>query len=141
MVTDSPGAIDRLLGRVAGALAGAAAFVLLGRALVVGAMSAGWATPTEAAAIRALATMTAAACYRALTLEAVKKSLTGTTATSGMILFIVMAATTFSQILSFSGATAGLVNAVSAQGLPPAALLGRCSRCCSSSAVSSTRCR
>src|SRR5882757_1756378 len=36
-------------------------------AVVVGAMVAGWATPTEAAALGAAATIGAAACYRALT--------------------------------------------------------------------------
>jgi tripartite ATP-independent transporter DctM subunit len=86
-------------------------------AVVVGAMSGGFATPTESAALGALATMAVAALYRVLTVEALKKSLKGATAISGMIMFIILGATTFSQILSFSGATEGLVSAVLGQNL------------------------
>jgi TRAP-type C4-dicarboxylate transport system permease large subunit len=38
---------------------------------------------------------------------------------SGMILFIIVGATTFSQILSFSGASNGLVSLITGQGLSP----------------------
>ena len=86
-------------------------------AVVVGAMSGGFATPTESAALGALATMAVAALYRVLTLEALMKSLKGAAAISGMIMFIILGATTFSQILSFSGATEGLVSAILGQGL------------------------
>ena len=37
------------------------------------------------------------------------KALIGTVAVSGIILFIIIGATTFSQVLSFSGATNGIV--------------------------------
>src|SRR5207248_3343956 len=77
-------------------------------AIVVGAMTGGWATPTEAAAVGAAATILAAACYRALTSANLMKALTGTVAVSGTILFIILGATTFSQVLSFSGATNGI---------------------------------
>ena len=86
-------------------------------AIVVGAMTGGWATPTEAAAVGAAATILAAACYRALTSANLMKALTGTVAVSGTILFIILGATTFSQVLSFSGATNGIVALVSGQGL------------------------
>jgi tripartite ATP-independent transporter DctM subunit len=82
-------------------------------------MSAGFATPTESAALGALATMALAVLYRALSFAALVKSLRGTVAISGMILFIILGATTFSQILSFSGATNGLVAAILGQGLSP----------------------
>ena len=91
--------------------------------VVIGAMSGGIATPTESAALGALATMTLAAAYGALSLEAVAKALHGTVAISGMILFIILGATTFSQILSFSGATEGIVSAVFGQQLSPFAIL------------------
>ena len=91
--------------------------------VVIGAMSGGVATPTESAALGALATMALAAAYRALTLEAVAKASHGTIAISGMILFIILGATTFSQILSFSGATEGIVSAVFGQQLSPFAIL------------------
>jgi tripartite ATP-independent transporter DctM subunit len=85
--------------------------------MVVGAMTAGWATPTEAAALGAAGTIVAAMLYRSLTWAALMKALTGTVAVSGTILFIIIGATTFSQVLSFSGATSGIVSLVSAQGL------------------------
>jgi TRAP-type mannitol/chloroaromatic compound transport system permease large subunit len=67
--------------------------------------------------------MALAACYRALTWDALAKSLRGTVAISGMILFIILGATTFSQILSFSGATEGIVSGVLDRGLSPFAIL------------------
>jgi tripartite ATP-independent transporter DctM subunit len=73
--------------------------------VVVGAMSGGIATPTESAALGALATMGLAAIY------------------SAMILFIILGATTFSQILSFSGATEGIVSTVFRHDLSPFAIL------------------
>src|SRR6266849_3756824 len=91
--------------------------------VVVGAMSGGIATPTESAALGALATMALAAVYGALSFAAVAKALHGTIAISGMILFIILGATTFSQILSFSGATEGIVSAVFCHQLSPFAIL------------------
>jgi len=92
-------------------------------AVVVGAMSGGFATPTESAALGALATLAVAALYRVLTREALMKSLKGATAISGMIMFIILGATTFSQILSFSGASEGMVAAILGQGLSPLAVV------------------
>lgn len=91
--------------------------------VVVASMSAGWATPTESAAIGALFTMVLAAAYRALSPGNLLKALRGTTAISGMILFIILGATTFSQILSFSGASNGLVELISGLGLAPMAVI------------------
>ena len=92
-------------------------------AVVVGAMSGGFATPTELAALGALATMAVAAIYRVLTLDALMQSLKGATAISGMIMFIILGATTFSQILSFSGASEGMVSAILGQGLSALAVV------------------
>jgi len=86
--------------------------LLLIFAVVILSMTAGWATPTESAAVGAAATMLVALAYRALTVRALVKALTGTAAITGVILFIIIGATTFSQILSFSGATNGLVSLV-----------------------------
>jgi tripartite ATP-independent transporter DctM subunit len=85
--------------------------------VVVGAMSGGLATPTESAALGAIATMAMAALYGALDRRALGRSLQGTVAISGMILFIILGATTFAQILSFSGATEGLVSTILSQDL------------------------
>jgi tripartite ATP-independent transporter DctM subunit len=91
--------------------------------VVVASMSAGWATPTESAAIGALFTIVLAACYGALTPRNLLQSLQGTAAISGMILFIILGATTFSQILSFSGASNGLVELIAGAGWPPMAVI------------------
>ena len=91
--------------------------------IVVASMSAGWATPTESAAIGALFTVVLALAYRALSLDNLLKALRGTAAISGMILFIIVGATTFSQILSFSGASNGLVEVIAGLGLTPLAVI------------------
>ena len=91
--------------------------------LVVGAMSAGWATPTEAAALGAAGTIVAAICYRGLTFRNLMQSLLGTVAISGIILFIIVGATTFSQVLSFSGVVNGIIGLITGQGLAPMTVL------------------
>jgi tripartite ATP-independent transporter DctM subunit len=91
--------------------------------VVIGAMSGGIATPTESAALGAIATMALAIAYRTLTFDALLKSLRGTVGISAMILFIILGATTFSQILSFSGATEGIVSTILGGGLTPFAIL------------------
>jgi len=87
--------------------------------IVIASMTSGWATPTESAAIGALATMLFAMAYRALTVKNLVGALLGTVSISGMILFIIVGATTFSQILSFSGASNGLVQWITGQALEP----------------------
>ena len=87
--------------------------------IVVAAMAAGWATPTEAAAIGAVATVAVAWIYRALTWSNLMRALMGTAGISGIILFIIVGATTFAQILTFSGATNGLVEAIKGAELAP----------------------
>src|SRR6266478_1107294 len=91
--------------------------------MLSGAMSGGIATPTESAALGALATMALAAAYRALSFDALLKALRGTVGISAMILFIILGATTFSQILSFSGSTEGIVSNILGAGLTPFAIL------------------
>jgi len=91
--------------------------------VVVAAMAAGWATPTEAAALGAVTTVLVAWIYRALSWSNLMKALMGTAAISGVILFIIIGATTFAQILTFSGATNGLVNAIRGAELGPGMVL------------------
>lgn len=91
--------------------------------LVIGAMTGGFATPTEAAAIGAAGTIVAAALYRSLTWPHLMKALIGTVAVFGTILFIIVGATTFSQVLSFSGVVNGLVSLVTGLGLSVNALV------------------
>src|SRR5687767_14730767 len=87
--------------------------------VVVAAMTAGWATPTEAAAIGAVATVAVAWIYRSLTWSNLMRALLGTAGITGIILFIIIGATTFAQILTFSGATNGMVDAIKGSGFGP----------------------
>jgi tripartite ATP-independent transporter DctM subunit len=77
---------------------------------VIGSMSSGVATPTEAAAVGAAACLVLVALYGGLSWTGLFAALRETLAISGMLLFVILASTTFSQILNFSGATAGFVD-------------------------------
>lgn len=90
---------------------------------VVGSMLAGWASPTESAAIGVLASVIATFFYRAFTLRALWKSLLETTKVSVVILFILAASTSFAQLLSFSGASAGFLGLIRDMNLPPMMLV------------------
>ncbi|MHB8764072.1 MAG: TRAP transporter large permease [Deferrisomatales bacterium] len=91
--------------------------------VVVGSIVLGWATPTESAALGCVASALAAAGYRSLSVRALLTSLTETAKISVMILFIIAASVTFSQILAFSGATNGLLRVLTGLDLGPLALV------------------
>lgn len=91
--------------------------------VVVGSLILGVATPTESAGLGVIASFIAAAGYRTLSWQAIKTTLAETAKTSTMILFIIMASTTFSQILAFSGATSGVVTLVTGFGADPLMVL------------------
>jgi tripartite ATP-independent transporter DctM subunit len=91
--------------------------------VVVISMIQGWATPTESSALGALGTILLAACYRSLTPQNLWKAFLGTVSISGSLLFIIVGATTFAQLLSFSGATAGLVALIESAQLTPNAIM------------------
>jgi tripartite ATP-independent transporter DctM subunit len=87
--------------------------------VVVGTMLLGWASPTEAAAVGCAASVVAAAGYRKLSIAALGHALMETTKIAVMILFIIVASTTFSQILSFSGATRGILRLLGGMEIEP----------------------
>ncbi len=90
---------------------------------VIGLMLLGLATPSESAAFGVMATFVCAAFYRRLSWQVIKKSFTSTMRTTTMILMIFCGSTAFSQILSYSGATKGMVNLAVHLQIPPIALL------------------
>ncbi|MFW8635493.1 TRAP transporter large permease [Cribrihabitans pelagius] len=92
-------------------------------AVVIGSLLLGLATPTESAALGCLAALGAGAAYRSLSWPKVAKALMETVKLSVMILFIMAASQTFAQILSFSGATNGLIKAINAIDPTPAMVL------------------
>ncbi|MEK7836491.1 MAG: TRAP transporter large permease subunit, partial [candidate division NC10 bacterium] len=71
----------------------------------------------------AVATVLMAWAYRSLSRASLAKALLQTAAISGVILFIIVGATTFAQVLTFSGATNGLVSAIRDAQLPAATVL------------------
>lgn len=75
---------------------------------VIGLMFLGIASPSEAAACGAIGTCILAACYKKLTWDVIKRSTTSSLTVTGMILIIIGGAQAFSQILAFTGASAGL---------------------------------
>ncbi|MDQ0315351.1 TRAP transporter large permease [Amorphus orientalis] len=77
---------------------------------VIGLILLGWATPTESAAFGVLSVVVLAICYRALTWDAIVKSLTESLAVTAMMFLIILGSSTFSQVLAFSGATSGLLS-------------------------------
>ncbi|HEX7054927.1 MAG TPA: TRAP transporter large permease [Burkholderiales bacterium] len=91
--------------------------------VVVGSIIGGFATPTESAALGAAACLIAAAAYRKLTRRNFVVSLRETLRFTVMTLFIICGSITFSQIMAFSQASAGMSAAVLGTGLGPTGLL------------------
>lgn len=72
---------------------------------VVGSMLTGIATPTESAAIGVMASVIAGLCYRCVTVKNLTEAVVETSRFSGMLMLIICCSATFSQVLSFTGAT------------------------------------
>ena len=77
--------------------------------MVIGFIILGWTTPTEAAAFGVLGVMILATAFRVLTFSALRASIEATVKVGAMVFFIIMSSTVFSQLLAFSGASAGLL--------------------------------
>ena len=87
--------------------------------LVVGVIFLGVATPSEAAATGAFGTFLIAIIYKRLTWEVIIKAVKGTLSVTGMMFLIIAGAMAFSQILGFSGASAGLSEMATGLDMPP----------------------
>ena len=83
----------------------------------------GFVTPSEAAAFGALGVLLLAVIFRCLTLDALRKSITGALRVTLMAYLIVFGSATFSQLLAFSGASRGLVNWATSFDFAPLAML------------------
>ena len=77
--------------------------------MVIGFIILGWATPTEAAAFGVLGVIILAIAFRAMTFKALRTSVEATVKVGAMVFFIIMSSTVFSQLLAYSGASAGLL--------------------------------
>lgn len=90
---------------------------------VVGVIFLGIATPSEAAATGAFATLALAAAKRRLTWDVFSKSILGSANISVMVLFIVAGAVSFTQLLAFTGATYGMVDAIVSMDVSPSVIV------------------
>ena len=77
--------------------------------MVVGFIILGWSTPTEAAAFGVLGVIILACAFRVMTFKALRISIEATVKVGAMVFFIIMSSTVFSQLLAFSGGSAGLL--------------------------------
>ncbi len=78
--------------------------------LVVGFIILGIATPSEAAAFGVLGVLILAAGFRLLTWNAIWVSLESTVKVAGMVFFIIISSSVFSQLVAYSGASVGLLS-------------------------------
>lgn len=79
----------------------------------------GLATPSEAAATAALSSVVLAMFYRKLNLTVLRKALDGTVRVTVLFFIILVSSLSLSQILAFSGASRGLVQAVTNLNVSP----------------------
>jgi tripartite ATP-independent transporter DctM subunit len=77
--------------------------------MVIGFIILGIATPSEAAAFGVLGVVILAAAFRLLNWPTVRRSFASTVQVTGMVFFIIMNSAVFSQLLSYSGASAGML--------------------------------
>jgi TRAP-type C4-dicarboxylate transport system permease large subunit len=78
--------------------------------MVIGFIILGIATPSEAAAFGVLGVLVLAGAFRLLTWNAIWVSLESTVKVAGMVFFIIISSSVFSQLVAYSGASAGLLN-------------------------------
>lgn len=90
---------------------------------VIGAIYAGLATATEAAAVGVMGSLVIAAFGRSLTWSSFTASLLGATRTSAMICFILIGAAYLTSAMSFTGLPANLAQWISSMNLSPYALI------------------
>lgn len=80
--------------------------------LVLGIIFFGFATPTEAAAIGAVGTVVLSVSLRRISAKEIFRAAVATIQTTVMIFMIVLGSNLYSQLMSFNGATRGVVEAV-----------------------------
>lgn len=85
---------------------------------VMGLILLGVATPNESAATGVVGALIAAAIFRKLNFKMVYDAVLGTCSVSAMIMIIIASSMLFGQLLSFTGATSGLVTVATELKLP-----------------------
>lgn len=88
-------------------------------AVVIGSIYMGFATPTEAAALGVIAALIIAAYYKELTVKVLIESIEGTIRTTGMIMFIILAANFLNFVILSLGIGDQITNIINNLGLTP----------------------
>ena len=91
--------------------------------MVIGFIFLGVATPTEAAATGTLGSFILALCYKRLNWDIIKKAVMGTVKVTAMIFMIIIVSTTYSEILAFTGAAAGMTSFITSVSIPPIVII------------------
>jgi tripartite ATP-independent transporter DctM subunit len=91
--------------------------------MVIGFIVFGWATPSESASFGVVGVIILAVARRMFTWPAFTTSLMGTIRVAGMVFFILMNSTVFSQLLAISGASRGMVGWATGFDVPPLMIL------------------
>lgn len=91
--------------------------------MVIGFILMGIATPSESAAFGALGVIILGVLFRQLTWKSIETSITATLRVTGMVFFIIMGSSAYSNLLAFSGASAGLLGWATSYDLAPWVLL------------------
>jgi len=91
--------------------------------MVIGFIVFGWATPSESASFGVVGVIILAVARRMFTWTAFTTSLMGTIRVAGMVFFILMNSTVFSQLLAISGASRGMVGWATGFDVPPLMIL------------------
>ncbi len=91
--------------------------------IVIGSIYAGFATPTESAALGVLAALVLTCCYGQLSLTMLREVVEGTMRTTAMIMLILLAAYFLNFILASIGLTTMLTNFINTLGMSPSATL------------------
>jgi tripartite ATP-independent transporter DctM subunit len=86
---------------------------------VMGLMLMGVATPSEAAATGVVGSILTAGFYRRLSWRMLREAVVSTVTIASMILVILAVSVFFGQLLSFTGATSKMVEAIAAVDVPP----------------------
>lgn len=91
--------------------------------LVIGLIFLGVATPSEAAALGSMGTIILAVFYGRMNAAVMRACLLGTLKITSMMFMIIAGSMIFSQILAFSGASAGVIETVTRFDMPPIMIL------------------
>jgi tripartite ATP-independent transporter DctM subunit len=91
--------------------------------LVMGLVFLGIATPSESAALGTAGSLFLALAYGRMNGKVIKESIIGSVRVTSMMFMIIIGSTTFSQILAFSGASAGLIGIIAKLDIHPILIL------------------